>query len=256
MTTDMRDRSAGRGRTTGRTRRGQPFRGVFSGLLLVLAVCALALCGYETASGRWHATPVLSGSMRPGLQPGDVVVTQRVPVSDLHVRDVIVFHPPNEADRQTVHRIVKLRVKNGATVITTRGDANTIDDPTVTSLRGTSAYRVTRVVPVIGYPAVWLSGGHHGVLAIGLGILLLIVAAVTLLRPEVPRKERRQDESEDDRDDGDPGKVVVPAPSAEAGPSSTTRALALVGHVRHVRDVGAEHATSGGREQNEHEPTP
>jgi signal peptidase I len=216
----MRDTSEAAGRSTEGSRKGQPVRGALSGLLLVLAVCALALCGYQTARGHWHATPVLSGSMRPGLQPGDVVVTQRVPISDLHVRDVIVFHPPNEAQSQTVHRIVNLRVRNGTTIITTRGDANTIDDPTVTALSGTSAYRVARVVPLVGYPAVWLSGGRHGLLVIALGVLLLIGSAVTLLRPESHRKELRfkpwEDDSEDDR------KAAVPSMRQGAEPSSAS----------------------------------
>lgn len=199
----MHDTPTERSRPTA-TRAGRRLRGAFSGLLLAIAVCALAWCGYQTGTGRWHATPVLSGSMRPGLQPGDIVVTQRVPISDLHVRDVIVFHPPNEPQQQTVHRIVKLHVRNGTTVITTRGDANTIEDPEVTALRGTTTYRVARVVPLVGYPAVWLSGGHHGLLVVGLGVLLLIVAAVTVLRPDVtpdqPHLDRREDDTDDDED--------------------------------------------------------
>jgi signal peptidase len=196
-----------------------PARGTFSSLLLVLAVCTLVLCGYQTASGRWHATPVLSGSMRPGLQPGDIVITHRVPISDLRVRDVIVFHPPNDVQRQTVHRIVKLRVRNGTTVITTRGDANTINDPEVTSLSGTTAYRVTRVVPLVGYPAVWLSGGHHGLLVLGLGVLLLIGAAVIVLRPGAPpRKELRVDPEDDSEGDGT---VAGRSSSEPAEPPST-----------------------------------
>jgi signal peptidase I len=224
----MRDTSEGGDRMTGRRPKRPPVRGAFSSLLLVLAVCTLALCGYQTASGRWHATPVLSGSMRPGLQPGDIVLTHRVPISDLRVRDVIVFHPPDEGRRQTVHRIVKLRVRNGTTVITTRGDANTIDDPSVTSLSGTSAYRVARVVPLVGYPAVWLSGGHHGLLVIGLGILLLLGAAVSLLRRDTPHKEPRIDEPGADSEDAE--EIAVPSVSQDAGVSSTQgRSLLEVG---------------------------
>ena len=81
-------------------------RKVFSSLLLVLAFGALAYAGFQVKSGQWHATPVLSGSMRPGMQPGDIVLTQRVPISDLHVRDVIVFYAPNETERQTILRCV------------------------------------------------------------------------------------------------------------------------------------------------------
>ena len=168
--------------------RRNTFRKGFSTLLLLLAFAALAVAGYQVKTGQWHATPVLSGSMRPGMQPGDVVVTERVPVSDLHVRDVVVFYPPNETARQTVHRIVKLTVKGGTTSITTWGDANPIADPAVSSLKGTTAYRMVRVVPLLGYPAVWLQNGSRGMLVIGLGVILLIAAVVIILRPDKPTK--------------------------------------------------------------------
>lgn len=249
----MRDTSDGRGPKTIRMRKARRFRGAVSGVLLVLAACVLVVCSYQTASGRWHATPVLSGSMRPGLQPGDVVVTQRVPISDLHVRDVIVFHPPNQPQQLTVHRIVRLKVRKGTAVITTRGDANTIDDPAVTSLRGASAYRVVRVVPLVGYPAVWLSGGHHGLFVIGLGILLLIGAAVVLLRPEAPRKELRPTgvdlDSDDDREGA--GRIDVPSTPTDAGPSSSPELFVLAGHAR-----GGDDTRSKGKEQNAHELAP
>jgi signal peptidase I len=171
-----------------RTPQRSTVRTVVSVLWLALAFCVLAMSGYQVASGRWHATPVLSGSMRPGLQPGDVVITQRVPITDLQVRDVVVFHPPNEGDRLTVHRIVKLTANGGTTAITTWGDANPIADPVVSSLSGTTAYRVVRVVPLVGYPAVWLQNGSRGMLANGLGVILLIAAVVIILRPDKPTK--------------------------------------------------------------------
>jgi signal peptidase len=236
--TDMAARTHGRDRSTARARTARRVRGALSVVLLLIAAGALVLCGYQTASGRWHATPVLSGSMRPGLQPGDIVVTQRVPISDLHVRDVIVFHPPDEAGRQTVHRIVKLQVRNGTTVITTRGDANSVNDPAVTALKGTDAYRVARVIPLVGYPAVWLQGGRHGLLVTGLGILLLVGAAVVLLRPE-PRKERRRDESDASDDHGAapdsvslPPTTEVPPTPEGAAPSSTEELFVLAGDRR------------------------
>jgi len=159
-----------------------------STLLLVLAFCALAIAGYQVKTGQWHATPVLSGSMRPAIQPGDVVVTQRVPISDLRVRDVVVFYPPNQTAHQIVHRIVKLTVKGTTTSISTWGDANLVSDAAVSSLKGDTAYRVVRVVPLVGYPAIWLQNGSRGLLAIGLGAILLIAATVTILRPDKPTK--------------------------------------------------------------------
>jgi len=167
------------------------------------AFAALCLAGYQVGSGQWHGTPVLSGSMRPGLQPGDVVVTQRVPISDLHVRDVVVFRPPDKGDRLTVHRIVDLTVRGGTTSITTWGDANPVADPAVSSLRGSTAYRVVRVVPLVGYPAVWLQNGQRGLMVIGLGVILLIAAVVTVLRPDkIQKPPGSADPAEPAQDDG------------------------------------------------------
>ena len=190
-----------RGDTTAHTSRRTIIGKSFSTLLLVLAFCALAVAGYQVKTGQWHATPVLSGSMRPGMQPGDVVITQRVPISDLHVRDVVVFYPPNETAHQTVHRIVKLTVKGATTSITTWGDANAVADPLVSSLKGTTAYRMVRVVPLLGYPAVWMQNGGRGLLVIGLGVILLITAAVTLLRPDKPTKPADPDDPAETSDE-------------------------------------------------------
>jgi signal peptidase I len=167
---------------------GNVIRKGLSTLVLVLAFCALAIAGYQVKTGQWHATPVLSGSMRPGLQPGDVVITQRVPISALRVRDVVVFYPPGQTTHQSVHRIVGLTVKGNTTSITTWGDANLVADAAVSSLKGTTAYRMVRVVPLVGYPAVWLQNENRGLLAIALGVILLIAAALTILRPDKPKK--------------------------------------------------------------------
>lgn len=45
---------------------------------------------------------------------------------------------------------MKLTVNNGTTSITTWGDANTVRDPAASSLKGTTAYRMVRMVPVVG----------------------------------------------------------------------------------------------------------
>ena len=198
-------------------------RRVLSTLLLLVAFGALAFAGYQVKTGQWHATPVLSGSMRPGLQPGDVVVTQRVPISDLRVRDVVVFYPPNETERQTVHRIVKLTVKDGTTSITTWGDANPVADPEISSLRGTTAYRMARVVPLAGYPAIWLQNGGRGLLAIGLGAILLVAAVVTVLRPDKPAKPPRSPGSPGGPEDG-PGHGKADPARSSGGPHSATAA--------------------------------
>jgi hypothetical protein len=65
--------------------------------------------------------------MRPGFAVGGVVISERVPVSQLMVRDVIAFRRPDKPSEQMVHRIIK-RAKGGSGqfLINTQGDANTV----------------------------------------------------------------------------------------------------------------------------------
>jgi len=65
--------------------------------VLVLAVlAAVRVASIAFVRGTWMATPILSGSMRPGLAVGGVVISERVRVDSLAVRDVIVFQRPDK----------------------------------------------------------------------------------------------------------------------------------------------------------------
>jgi len=67
----------------------------FVAYVLLLAVLGAAgICAFALVQGTWQVTPVLSGSMRPGFSVGGAVISQRVPVDSLHVRDVIIFSDP------------------------------------------------------------------------------------------------------------------------------------------------------------------
>ena len=122
----------------------------------VLGLLAVAVAAVVT--GRYQVRPILSGSMAPGLPVGGIVVTQRVPISDVQVRDVVVFHRPDRSDELITHRIISLTSSASGPVIQTQGDANTIPDPWKVTMRGDTAYRAAFTVPVIGYAAVWAHG--------------------------------------------------------------------------------------------------
>ncbi len=144
---------------------------------LVAVLVALAGAGATAViSGRYQLRPVLSGSMRPGLPVGGIVVTERVPVSSLQVRDVVVFHSPDQPQELIVHRIISLTPGPSGLVVKTQGDANTIPDPWTVSLRGDTAYRAVYSLPLVGYVAVW-AHGPAGRLALMITGLLIILAA-------------------------------------------------------------------------------
>ena len=163
----------------------------FVAYVLLLAVLAAAgICAFALVQGTWVVTPILSGSMRPGLAVGGVAVGQRVRVDSLAVRDVIVFADPYKPSEQIVHRIVRItKNKSGQLQFNTQGDANMVRDPWTITIRGNDVYRVRWTVPLLGYVANSYQN-HRGDYLLGAGIVLILIAVSTVLGTR-PRRRRR-----------------------------------------------------------------
>ena len=159
---------------------GRVRTGIWS-VLVVVVLAAVGFAVFSVVSGAWTVTPILSGSMRPGLPVGGVAVSERVPVSSLAVRDVIIFQNPLKPDVTMVHRIIQLNFNSsGQAVVKTKGDANPVADPWTATLRGKDVYLVQFTLPLLGYPAV---DTNHGVdLMVGGVIILLVVVGTVLTR--------------------------------------------------------------------------
>jgi len=158
-------------------------RRLVSALLLAAAAAVLAVVVVARAADlRFQA--VLSNSMLPTAAAGDLAVTQPVDVDSLVVGDVIAFFPPG-GERAVLHRITSI---NGGTV-TTRGDANAVDDPWRATLSGHVAYRLIAVIPLVG----WLTT-VRGPLLIIAGLVFGAAIALELWR-EVRARPRNVDEA-------------------------------------------------------------
>lgn len=111
-------------------------------------------------------TTVLTGSMRPAIDPGDLIVTKTSDAAAIRVGDVIVI----DAEGSTVaHRVVETRPVSGLNRLTTQGDANAqIDtDPVMVS----SSHQVPRVifrVPEVGSPLAFLASADAQRMAVTL----------------------------------------------------------------------------------------
>ena len=149
-------RAASPARTAGRTT-GAPLRWLRRlGSVVLWAAMALALAsfaflaigphvlGYRTAT-------MLTGSMEPGISPGDVVVSVPRPASDVAVGDVISYHIPVEDHRVETHRVVEVSyADDGRPVVVTRGDANPNKDPWTAHLAEDTVWQQVAVVPHLG----------------------------------------------------------------------------------------------------------
>jgi signal peptidase I len=126
---------------------------------------------------------VMSGSMAPGIQPGDVVVSFPTPVDELRPGMVLSFTDPSRPDRTLIHRFVAV---NPDGTVQTKGDANAEPDAAPVSaalIEGQSRIRI----PWVGLPAYWLRSGAYGPL--GATVLAVVAAALVASGRRTPEQE-------------------------------------------------------------------
>ncbi len=119
--------------------------------IMVVAVVAFAglavgphVLGYRTLT-------MLTGSMSPAIDPGDVAVVTPVAVQDVTAGMVITYHIPIDDHRLVTHRVIGVeRGADGSVTVQTKGDANETADPWKATLQGETVYRLRAVVPELG----------------------------------------------------------------------------------------------------------
>lgn len=126
---------------------------VFIAITVLVAVVPAVL----TSKFGYGFSPILTGSMKPGANPGDVYLTRLAPSTSLQVGDVIAVN--NQATGVYYsHRIVELRDFNGQIRIITKGDANESPDrdPFIVS-RFAKVSLVIKTIPYVGRPMVYMN---------------------------------------------------------------------------------------------------
>lgn len=76
---------------------------------------------------------VLSGSMEPNLQVGDMIVSKKVSEEEVENGDIITFEDENGAT--ITHRVVDIIIKDGEKLYQTKGDNNNAKDIGLISIR-------------------------------------------------------------------------------------------------------------------------
>jgi signal peptidase I len=163
-------------------------RGVMG--LAVLAFLFLAvgphLLGYRTMT-------MLTPSMSPGIDPGDVTVVTPIAMSEITEGMVIAYHKPIEDRSIVTHRVVSVATDaDGAVQVQTKGDANTAIDPWIATLQGETAYELRAVVPELGHVIQALRAPVVAQLLLyGAPALLAGWVLLTIWRPTTKQEEAR-----------------------------------------------------------------
>jgi signal peptidase I len=155
----------------------RPTRWLVDGLLALGVL--LAMTFLAGALGGYRVLLVSSGSMRPTLQVGDVVLSGSVAPADLRPGELVTFSDPALAGRSVTHRVVDVRRSGRSVTVTSRGDANLVAE-TWSVPSGSS---VGRAVAHLRGPGVWLLRLRSGpVRAAGVMLLAVLLGGLGLRR--------------------------------------------------------------------------
>lgn len=156
--------------------------------IALAAVCLLALLmvGIPFALGAQGYT-VMTGSMRPGLQPGSLVAVRPVPMAEVRVGDVLTYQLRSGEPEVVTHRVVGERISgDGERLLLTRGDANDTPDAEpvqAVQVRGVVVY----AIPLLGYINLWATPWTKSILVTVIGGGAILYGIVVLVRSGVRR---------------------------------------------------------------------
>ena len=113
---------------------------------------------------------VLTGSMEPTINVGDLVIVKEINPSDIQSGDIITFGSLN-SDNITTHRVNEVINENGEIKYITQGDANNVQDPNPVQAEVLIG-KVVKWVPKIGGIMAWMKSN----LTIIIGAMFAITA--------------------------------------------------------------------------------
>lgn len=136
------------------------------------------------------ATPytILTGSMRPGMPPGTVVVVRPKPLNEIRIGDVITYQIASGRPEVVTHRVRSIAYAlDGSRTLITQGDANNGRDRLPVrgdQVRGVRWYSV----PYVGRVSMAVSGNVRQLAVVLSVVALLAYAAVSFLREARDRR--------------------------------------------------------------------
>lgn len=120
--------------------------GVALTALMAVAVAGLLFFAVGPRLLPYRTVTMLSGSMRPGIPTGAVVVDVAEPLAALRPGQVISFEAPVAGHPVVTHRVVEVHRWRGQTVVRTKGDANPGADPWLAVVHGRRVWRARFVL--------------------------------------------------------------------------------------------------------------
>ena len=155
-------------------------------LVVVIVLCAVFLMGSRLLGFKCYT--VISGSMKPEYNVGDLLYVKDVDVNTIKVGDPITFIL-NEDLVVATHRVVRIDAENQR--FYTKGDANEIEDSEPVHFNNVIGVPQFSI-PKLGYVSDFVQNPPGMYITIGVGIILILVVFV----PDMIGKKKKEDDPE------------------------------------------------------------
>jgi signal peptidase len=148
---------------------------LFAVLVILAGIATFAVFAVPQLVGAERSYVVLSGSMQPTMEPGDVILVDAVEIEAVESGDIVTFR--ESANSVTTHRVVEKVESDGGTALRTKGDDN--EEPDIGLVRSDAL--VGRVMTLGGTPIVFPYVGHAIETArTQLGVYALVLVPLSL----------------------------------------------------------------------------
>ncbi len=126
---------------------------------IITSVISVVIIWFAVGLFPVHPTLVGSGSMRPAMDVGDVVIVAQAPADVINQGDIIQFR--KEEGVTVMHRVVEIQETEGAKFFITKGDAN--DEPDTDPVIPENVVgKVVFTIRKIGWVAIAVKGFFTG----------------------------------------------------------------------------------------------
>ncbi len=134
---------------------------------------------------------VLTDSMYPEIESGDLIICHTVKAEDVKERDVIsFFDPAGNGTSIVTHRVIEIVTEDGEIKFRTRGDNNNTEDRDLVSSDDLVGIYKSRI-PGAGHIAMFMQSTTGLIICVVLPIILIV--AYDLIRRRLYDKGKQQD---------------------------------------------------------------
>ena len=121
-------------------------------IIIFMCVFLIIIC-FGLGIFRYSPYSILSNSMYPNLEKGDLIIIDKCKIQTLKIGDIIQY---KQEGKKIVHRIVDILDENGETYIITKGDNNFhVDEIKVN--KDIFVGKVIFKIKYLGLPSIWIN---------------------------------------------------------------------------------------------------